>query len=99
LPFSFVYDGKASEALLGEWPKKVETKKLDANRTEHTLRWTDSKSGLEVRCVAVDHADYPAVEWTVYFKNTGTNNTPIPTAAAASRLPAAPHRFVFATSN
>jgi alpha-galactosidase len=30
-----------------------------------------------VRCVAVEYADYPAVEWTVYFKNTGTNNTPI----------------------
>jgi alpha-galactosidase len=77
LPFSFVYDGKASEALLSEWAKKVDTKKLDANRTEHTMRWTDPKSGLEVRCVAMDYADYPAAEWTVYFKNTGTNNTPI----------------------
>jgi len=26
-PFSFVYDGKASEALLAEWPKKVEAVK------------------------------------------------------------------------
>jgi alpha-galactosidase len=76
-PFSFVYDGKASKALLAEWPKKVEAKKLDANRTEYTLRWTDSNSGLEVRCVAVDYADYPAVEWTVWFKNTGNANTPI----------------------
>ena len=77
LPFSFVYDGKASDGLLAGWTKNVEAKKLDANRTEHTLRWTDPKSGLEVRCVAVDYADYPAAEWTVYFKNTGTNDTPI----------------------
>jgi alpha-galactosidase len=77
LPFSFVYDGKASDGLLAGWTKKVEEKKLDANRTEHTLRWTDPKSGLEVRCVAVDYADYPAAEWTVYFKNTGTTHTPI----------------------
>ena len=76
-PFSFVYDGKASEGLLAGWTKNVEEKKLDANRTEHTMRWTDPKSGLEVRCVAVDYADYSAAEWTVYFKNTGTNNTPI----------------------
>jgi alpha-galactosidase len=76
-PFSFVYDGKASEALLSEWPKKAESKRLDANRTQHTLIWTDPKTRLEVRCVAVDYADYPAVEWTVYFKNTGTTNTPI----------------------
>ena len=33
-PFSFVYDGKASEALLAEWPKKVESKKLDKQRSE-----------------------------------------------------------------
>ena len=77
LPFSFVYDGKASEGLLSEWAKKIETKKLDANRTEHTLRWIDPMSGLEVRCVAVDYADYPAIEWTVYFRNAGTNNTPV----------------------
>jgi hypothetical protein len=29
----------------------------------------------------VDYADYPAVEWTVWFKNTGTANTPILAAA------------------
>jgi len=76
-PFSFVYDGKASEALLAEWPRKVEAEKLDANRTEYTSSWTDPKTGLEVRCVAVDYADYPAIEWTVWFKNTGTADTPI----------------------
>ena len=54
LPFSFMYDGVASDALLSQWPKKVETKKLDANRTQRTLAWTDPKTGLEVRCVAVE---------------------------------------------
>ncbi len=76
-PFSFVYDGKASDGLLAGWPKQVETKKLDANRTEHTLRWADPKSGLEVRCVAVDYADHPAVEWLLHVTNTGTTNSPI----------------------
>lgn len=75
LPFSFMYDGVASDALLSQWPKKDETKKLDANRTQRTLAWTDPKTGLEVRCVAVEYTDYPAVEWTVYCRNTGTNNT------------------------
>jgi hypothetical protein len=51
--------------------------RLDANRTRRTLAWTDPKTGLEVRCVAVDYADYPGVEWTAYFKNNGTANTPI----------------------
>ena len=75
--FSFVYGGQPSEKLLADWPRKVETEKLDAARTQHTMRWTDPKTGLEVRCVAVDYSDYPTVEWTVWFKNTGTNSTPI----------------------
>jgi alpha-galactosidase len=77
LPFSFIYDGKASAALLAKWPKKVHTTKIDANRTWRALIRTDPKTGLEVRCEAVEYADYPAIEWTVYFKNTGTTNTPI----------------------
>jgi len=27
--------------------------------------------------MAVDYADFPAFEWTVYFKNPGKQNTPI----------------------
>jgi len=76
-PFSFVYDGQASEKLLVKWPKTVESKKLDAARTQQTLTWTDPKTGLEVRCVVVDYADYPVVEWTVYFTNKGGTESPI----------------------
>jgi alpha-galactosidase len=77
LPFSFTYNGQPSASLLAKCPMKVESVKIDANRTQHTLAWTDSSTGLEVRCVAVGYADYPVVEWTVWFKNTGTNDTPI----------------------
>ncbi len=76
-PFSFVYDGRASETVLAEWPRKVESQKLDATRTQHTLVWTDPNSGLEVRCVAVDCADYPAVEWLLHFTNTAKGDSPI----------------------
>ena len=77
LPFAFVYGGQPSEKLLADWPRKVETKKIDAARTQHTMRWTDPKTGLEVRCVAVDYSDYPAVDWTVWFKNNGKQDTPV----------------------
>ena len=30
-----------------------------------------------MRKVGIEYNDYPAVEWTVYFKNTGSANTPI----------------------
>lgn len=77
LPFSFTYGDKKSDELLAIWPKTTVTKKLDDFRTQHTLTWTDPKSGLEIRCVIVEYSDYPAVEWTAYFKNTGDKNTPI----------------------
>ncbi|MBN2559590.1 MAG: alpha-galactosidase [Phycisphaerae bacterium] len=76
-PFSFVYGGQPLRELLAAWQQTTETRKLDDARTRHTLVWTDPKTGLEVRCVAVDYADYPVVEWTLYFKNTGTADTPI----------------------
>ncbi|MEI7832859.1 MAG: alpha-galactosidase, partial [bacterium] len=77
LPFSFRYDGKASADLLATWPHTRETIVLDNTRTQRTESWTDPKSGLEIRCVSVEYADYPAIEWIVYFKNTGKENTPI----------------------
>jgi alpha-galactosidase len=76
-PFSFVYAGRPGAACLADWPGQVESQPLDAARTQHTLTWTDPATGLEVRCVAVDYADFPAVEWTVYFTNHGAQDTPI----------------------
>lgn len=77
MPFSFVYDEQASDGLLTAWPRKARSKKVDAVRTRHTISWVDPGTMLEVRCVAVEYSDYSAVEWVVYLKNTGTNNTPI----------------------
>jgi alpha-galactosidase len=77
LPFSFTYDGQPSAKLLTEWPAKVENQRLDEHRTRRTITRTDPKTGLEVRCVVVDYADYPVTEWTVWFRNTGANTTPI----------------------
>ncbi|MBN1347119.1 MAG: alpha-galactosidase [Phycisphaerae bacterium] len=76
-PFSFVFDGMPSDTALAAWQRTTEKKPLDQNRTQHTLVWTDPKTGLQVRCVAVEYADFPVVEWTVYVGNTGTSNTPI----------------------
>ena len=46
-------------------------------REQHTLTWTDPESGLRVRCVGVQYGDYPTVEWTVYFQNTGAADSPL----------------------
>jgi len=76
-PFSFVYGGKPSSESLGEWKLKRQSRELDGRRSERTLSWIDAATNLEVRCVAVAYAEFPVVEWTVYFKNNGAGNTPI----------------------
>ena len=77
LPFSFTYDKQPSAKWLAEWPVKKESKRLDDARTQHGLQWTDPKTGLEAHCVAVDYADYPVVEWTLFIRNTGKTAVPI----------------------
>jgi len=76
-PFSFYFDGKPSTELLKHWQVKRDTQKLDAQRTEHKLVYTDSESGFQIRCVLIEYHDFPTVEWTLYFKNTGSADTPI----------------------
>ena len=71
LPFSFRHGDRDSSRLLADWPRKAAARDLDRSRRETTTTWTDPKTGLEVRCVAVDYRDFPTVEWTLHFKNAG----------------------------
>ncbi|MDO8303364.1 MAG: alpha-galactosidase [Sedimentisphaerales bacterium] len=77
LPFSFVYGGQSSTELLKKWQFKREDTAVDKNRIQQTLTYSDTNTLLTVRCVAVEYLDFPTVEWTVYFKNGGANDTPI----------------------
>jgi alpha-galactosidase len=82
-PLAFIYDGKAATDLLAKWPRKTTITQLNGRRTQRTWTWTDPKTGLEVRCVSVVYADYPVVEWTAYFRNTGSAKTPLLEAVRA----------------
>jgi alpha-galactosidase len=73
-PFSFVYDGVPSSTLLPTWSPTSSTTVLYATRTQQTVTWTGTY-GLRVTCVAVIYSDFPVVEWTVHFANTGSANT------------------------
>lgn len=75
--FSFRYDGTPSAELLKTWDLTRSSRELDAQRTEHTLVYRDPRTGLVLRCVGVAYRDFPAVEWTLYFQNTGDHDTPI----------------------
>jgi alpha-galactosidase len=76
-PFAFRYGDRPSSELLKTWEFHRSERPLDSNRTEYVLTYRDPRTGLVVRCVATAYADFPTLEWTVYFKNEGTQNTPI----------------------
>ncbi len=75
--FSFVYDGRPSSEFLSGWELERTSRKLDDMRFEYTVSYADPGTGLVVRCVGVAYLDYPTVEWTLYFKNTGLKDSPI----------------------
>ncbi len=76
-PFSFVYDGKPFSQLVKTWKVERTARKLDDHRTEHTITYADPKTGLTVRCAGIEYYDFPTIEWTLHFKNTGPADTPI----------------------
>ena len=71
VPFSFVYDGRRSETFIKNWERRLESKKLDENKTSHILTFTDEESGLQVACEAIEYADFPALDWVMRFRNNG----------------------------
>lgn len=75
--FSFVYGGRSSSDFLATWEQRRSSRKLDESRTEHVLTYTDPETKLVVRCVGVQYHDFPTVEWTLYFKNEGEQDSPI----------------------
>jgi alpha-galactosidase len=77
LPFSFAYDRNGSSVILRTWPKTTGSKQLDGGRSEHIVRWVDPKTGLQVRVEALEFADSPVLEWTVFFRNDSQVDTPI----------------------
>ncbi|MCC6124481.1 MAG: alpha-galactosidase [Pirellulales bacterium] len=75
--FSFLYGGKPSAELLKTWKITQTSRKLDDKRTERARAYADPATGLEVRCTAIEYADFPAVEWILHLANNGDRDTPI----------------------
>ena len=76
-PFSFIYGGTPSAELLNTWTATRQTTTRAGRGIEHVLTWTDSKTGLVVRCTAIAYSEFPAVDWVLHFTNAGRENTPI----------------------
>lgn len=77
VPFSFVYGGRYSSELLAKWKRTLTKESIDAGRERRVLTFADPETGLQVRAEAIVYLDTPSVEWTIYFTNKGTKDTPI----------------------
>ncbi len=75
--FAFTCDGKPSQDFLSTWKLKRDQQTLDDQRTQYTLTYTEPEGALQIRCVGIAYKDFPTVEWTLYFKNTGEKESPI----------------------
>ena len=75
--YSFDLDGRPSAPATSTWEIQQQEQELDANRVAHQVTRTDPASGLQVRCSGIVYRDFPAIEWTVYLKNTGTADSPL----------------------
>jgi alpha-galactosidase len=76
-PFSFTLDGKPSADFLSAWELRREQHRLDGNRTEYDIIYSNPTSQISVRGVAISYSDFPAVEWTLYFRNNSSTPSPI----------------------
>lgn len=76
-PLSFSLDDTSSAELLPAWTSEVRTVESQSGTRDQTLTLADPGSGLCCRIEITAFADFPAVEWVAYFKNTGDVDTPI----------------------
>ncbi|HPO12677.1 MAG TPA: alpha-galactosidase [Candidatus Hydrogenedentes bacterium] len=78
LPFSFTYDGKTySGQFPAAWEKGCSSHKPVAQQQKQTFTWTDSDTGLTIKCDVIFYRDFDAVEWVLHLINNSTNETPL----------------------
>ncbi|MEI6678047.1 MAG: alpha-galactosidase [Mariniphaga sp.] len=82
-PFSFVYGGRKSDTFIKNWSYRSERlKSAEPNSDISVYTYSESKTGLEVRCTVTCFRDFPAVEWVLKFSNSSSKNTQLIEKAA-----------------
>ena len=77
-PFSFIYGGRPSFDIMGEWEiRRGKATQGERGRTDSITTWRDPKSGLECELTLSRFAHFPAVEWLLRLRNSGDADTPI----------------------
>lgn len=72
LPFSFMVGNGDSAAVFRPAGVRWQAPAPAGGASTRTMTLDDPATGLECRCEMVEYADFPAVEWVLHLKNTGT---------------------------
>ena len=73
----YVYDGQHSRDFLSGWTVTHDSSQTAESNNRHCICYQDPKTQLEITCEITKFADFPALEWVLYFKNKGGEDTPI----------------------
>jgi alpha-galactosidase len=76
-PFSFMMDGRRSDELLPGWESQTGPAVTADGVESGWETWTDPVSGLRVRIETRRFAGFPALEWMLFFENTGAQDSPL----------------------
>ncbi len=76
-PGSLLMDGKATAQSPDAWKREISPALEKDGVLRRTLTLTHPASGLVVRYEGVRYLNFPAIEWTAYYKNTGAKDSPL----------------------
>jgi alpha-galactosidase len=75
--FSFVYGGRHSADLLPAWERRDGETVASTGCFRRTVTYRDPTTAIEVACELTAFTGYPALDWVLRFRNTGSQDTPI----------------------
>ena len=77
LPISFRYNGQLIRGIPADWRPSMTARRIDAHILETVYEGVAPGTGLTIRVDYLEYLDFPVVEWTVWFINTGETATPL----------------------
>src|ERR1700730_1394112 len=76
-PFSFVYGGKHSKAVISSWQKSKTIHALPGGRTLLTITYRDPETRLEATREITIFPGENAIEWVMTLHNGSSKDTPV----------------------
>jgi alpha-galactosidase len=77
LPWSFVYGGRSLSGVPAGWNLQVSPETHQGVEIQRSFTITDPATSLKITAQLTCYDDYPALEWVLFFENTGRNATPL----------------------